>query len=116
MIVDCRKGDLRLNKQEPATDAVERRPSKPAAIMPISPQHPQTNPKQRKLGFPDALSRESMRDHMHNYDRCSILSSLLLFSFNLLTGMSHGGLNDPFQRSRLKIQFAFALAFDTPRI
>jgi len=48
-----------------------------------------------------------MRDHMHNYDRCSILSSLHLF-LNLLTGMSHGGL-DPFQRLRLKIQFAFCL-------
>jgi len=30
-------------------------------------------------------------------------SSFLLL--NLLTGMSHGGLNDPFQQLRLKIQF-----------
>src|SRR5215813_7701257 len=31
------------------------------------------------------------------------------FSLNLLTAMSHGGVNDPLQRSRLKIQFAFCL-------
>src|SRR4029453_12214463 len=31
------------------------------------------------------------------------------FSFNLLTGMSHGGVDDPLQRPRLKIQVAFCL-------
>lgn len=31
------------------------------------------------------------------------------YALNLLTAMSHGGVNDPLQRSRLKIQFAFCL-------
>ena len=50
-----------------------------------------------------------MNDRVHDDDRCSILSNLHLVSLNLLTAMSHGGVNDPLQRSRLKIQFAFCL-------
>src|SRR5499426_4525082 len=52
---------------------------------------------------------QSMNDRVHDDDRCSIWSNLHLVSLNLLIGMSHGGVNDPLQRSRLKMQFAFGL-------
>src|SRR5262245_65109080 len=52
---------------------------------------------------------QAMNDRAHDNDCYSLLSNLHLVSLNLLTGMSHGGVNDPLQRSRLKIQFAFCL-------
>src|SRR5262245_46800335 len=52
---------------------------------------------------------QSMNDRVHDNDRCSILSNLHLVCLNLLTATSHGGVNDPLQRSRLKMQFAFCL-------
>src|SRR4029453_2984476 len=44
-----------------------------------------------------------------NGQRLCFEQSSSCFSLNLLTAMSHGGVNDPLQRSRLKIQFAFCL-------
>ena len=41
--------------------------------------------------------------------RAHVEQSSPRFSLNFLTGMSHGGVNDPLQRPRLKIQFASCL-------
>jgi hypothetical protein len=44
-----------------------------------------------------------MNDRAHD-DGCTVIErSSSSFFLNLLTGMSHGGVNDPLQRSRLKI-------------
>ena len=51
-----------------------------------------------------------MNDRAHEDDGCTVIEqSSSSFFLNSLTGMSRGGVNDPFQRPRLKIQFAFCL-------
>jgi hypothetical protein len=51
-----------------------------------------------------------MNDRAHDDDGCTVIGqSSSSFFLNFLTGMSHGGVNGPLQRPRLKIQFAFCL-------
>jgi hypothetical protein len=57
----------------------------------------------------------NMNDRAHDDDGCTVVEQFSsLFFLQLLTGVSRGGVNDPLQRPRLKIQFAFCLGIRHP--